>query len=99
MRSGWQGHDAQQLTVEGAARHVKHFSILGVACLVRASMSTVESQLSNHPPSVLHRTVTSLPTVTSMTRLEALANDHEKGLPVSLEARSGRTLEDMLRTP
>ncbi|DBA83984.1 TPA: Rap guanine nucleotide exchange factor-like 1 [Trebouxia sp. C0004] len=27
-----------------------------------------------------------------------LANDHDKGLPVSLEARSGRTLEDMLHT-
>ena len=98
MRSVWQGHDAHQPTVEEAARHIKHFNVLGVACLVRASMSTLESQLSNRPPSVLHRTVT-LPNMTSLTRLETLANDHEKGLPVSLEARSGRTLEDMLRTP
>ncbi|KAL0037693.1 hypothetical protein WJX77_008057 [Trebouxia sp. C0004] len=36
--------------------------------------------------------------MTSLTRLEMLANDHDKGLPVSLEARSGRTLEDMLHT-
>ncbi|KAL0028776.1 hypothetical protein WJX79_006703 [Trebouxia sp. C0005] len=62
-------------------------------------MSTLESQLSYRPPSVLQRTVTSLPVTTSLSRLETLANDPEKGLPVSLEARSGRTLEDMLRTP
>lgn len=75
-----------------------------------ASMSDIEShpssrqlsmrsQASYRPASVLQRTVTSLPTVTSLTRLESLAKDYDKGLPVQVEGRIGRTLEDMLRTP
>ena len=59
----------------------------------------MRSQASYRPASVLQRTVTSLPTVTSLTRLESLAKDYDKGLPVQVEGRIGRTLEDMLRTP
>ena len=65
------------------------------------SLPSMESQSSYRPPSVLQRTFTSLPIVTSLTRLESLANDYAKGAhrePVQLEARLGRTLENMLRT-
>lgn len=62
-------------------------------------MSSLDPQVSYRPPSMLHRTVTSLPSVSSLTRLESLANDGGKEPPVQREARFGRTLEDMLRTP
>ena len=59
----------------------------------------MEPQLPQKPASILQRTVTTLPKVASVTRLESLANDAAMRMPVRLEDRMGRTLEDMLRTP
>ena len=64
-----------------------------------STMSSPHPEPPHQSSSVLQRTVTLLPTVTSVSLLEALANDIDLGQPETLEDRLGRTLKDMLCTP
>lgn len=57
-----------------------------------------DSKPSHQSSSVLQRTVTTLPSISSLSLLEALTNEYDFNLPEQLESRLGRTLEDMLRT-
>ena len=65
---------------------------------VDIATSSPDAQPAHQSSSVLQRTVTTLPSVTSLSLPEALTNDDDLGLPEQLESRLGRTLDHMLRT-
>lgn len=63
------------------------------------TMLSPDPKPAHQGSSVLQRTVTCLPRVTSVSLLEALTNDIDLGQPEMLEDRLGRTLQEMLCTP
>ena len=63
------------------------------------TMASPDPKPAHESSSVMQRTVTFLPRVTSVSLLEALTSDIDLGQLETLEDRLGRTLKDMLCTP